>query len=100
MNMSNPKETWEALKKLDFYLAIDLWHHPTVENADIILPAAHWLELDSTRMSQGSSGGAGATCQCIQPPAEAKPDIEIAQLLFKAMGKPWSPRSKESVAWR
>jgi anaerobic selenocysteine-containing dehydrogenase len=94
MNMSNPKETWEALKKLDFYLAIDLWHHPTVENADIILPAAHWLELDSTRMSQGSSGGAGATCQCIQPPAEAKPDIEIAQLLFKAMGKPWSPDPK------
>lgn len=91
MNMSNPQETWEALKKLEFYLAIDLWHHPTTENADIILPAAHWLELDCTRVSQGSAGAAGMTCKCIEPLAECKPDVQITQLLFKAMGKPFAP---------
>jgi anaerobic selenocysteine-containing dehydrogenase len=90
MNMSNSSYAAEALKKADFFAVIDLWHTPTAELADILLPAAHWLEVDAPRMSQGSSGAIGATCKCIEPPGEAKYDPEISIGLFKACGVPWS----------
>lgn len=90
LNMANNTTNWEALKSLDFFLDIDLWHHPTSELADIIMPAQHWLELDAFRQSQGASGGVmGATVKCIEPPGETKHDVEIQVKLFKAMGKPW-----------
>jgi anaerobic selenocysteine-containing dehydrogenase len=91
VNMANSGYAWEALKKLDFFLVVDLWRHPTAEMADIVLPACHWLEMDSPRASQGGSGGAGPNVRCIQPRGEAKPDYEITELLFKAMGVPFGP---------
>jgi anaerobic selenocysteine-containing dehydrogenase len=36
----------EALKKLEFTVALDLFMNPTNQFADIILPAATWLEQD------------------------------------------------------
>ena len=60
MNMSNALWGWEGLKKLDFLLDIDLWHTPTSQLADILLPARHWLEVDCPRRSQGSGGMEGA----------------------------------------
>jgi anaerobic selenocysteine-containing dehydrogenase len=36
----------EALKKLEFMVAIDLFMNPTTQFADIVLPAATWLEQD------------------------------------------------------
>ncbi|MFH0725569.1 MAG: molybdopterin-dependent oxidoreductase [Pseudomonadota bacterium] len=89
--MCNTTYVWEALKKLEFFVAIDLWHHPTVEMADIVFPACHWLEVDCARMSQGGSGGLGANVRCIEPLGECKPDYEIVQLIFKEMGVPYGP---------
>ena len=57
--------------------------------ADIVLPAAHWMELDCIRKSQGSSGSFGATCKAVEPPAEAEPDLKIVMRIFKAMGQPY-----------
>jgi anaerobic selenocysteine-containing dehydrogenase len=36
----------EALRKMDFIVASDLFMNPTVQLADIVLPAASWLETD------------------------------------------------------
>ena len=36
----------QALKKIDFIYAVDLFMTPTVQLADIVLPAASWLETD------------------------------------------------------
>jgi anaerobic selenocysteine-containing dehydrogenase len=90
MNMSNADWAWEALKKLDFFVVIDLWHTPTSEMADILLPAAHWLEVDCPRVSMGASGGMGAICQCVEPPGEARYDPWIVINLYEAMGVPWT----------
>ena len=87
----NTTYAWEALKKLEFFVVVDLFRHPTAEMADIIFPACHWLEIDSPRASQGSSGGAGANIRCIEPLAETKVDYEFTELLFKAMGVPFGP---------
>jgi anaerobic selenocysteine-containing dehydrogenase len=44
-----PKKWREALKKLDFVVAVDLFMTPTTQYADIILPAATFLEKDGVR---------------------------------------------------
>ena len=47
------------LSKLDFWVDINMFHHPGTEMADIILPCQHWTELNNIRVSQGASGGIG-----------------------------------------
>jgi anaerobic selenocysteine-containing dehydrogenase len=89
MNQSNATYGWDALKQLDFFVAIDLWHAPSTEMADILLPSAHWLETDCVRVSQGASGAAGATCKCVEPPGEAQGDIDITIEFCKRFGLPF-----------
>jgi anaerobic selenocysteine-containing dehydrogenase len=44
-----PKKWREALRKLDFIVAVDLFMTPTTQYADIVLPATTFLEKDSVR---------------------------------------------------
>ncbi len=87
---TNSTRAWEALCSLDFYVDLNLWHAPSTDAADVILPVAHWIELNSPRASQGSAGAMGATVKCVQPPAEATYDPEIVMNLFKYMNVPWT----------
>ena len=91
LNQGNTTENWEALKHLDFFVQVDLWNAPTADLADILLPCTHWLEIDCVRSSQGSHGAMGATCKVIDPPGEAKFDVDITIGLYKACGQPWGP---------
>ncbi|MDR1185356.1 MAG: molybdopterin-dependent oxidoreductase [Coriobacteriales bacterium] len=90
MNQCNTGTTWEALKKLEFYVETNLWHTPGGGTCDIVLPAAHFLELSSPRSSQGASGTMGATVKCIDPPGEAKFDGEIVRMLYEYKGLPYN----------
>ena len=45
----DPKRWVEALKKLDFVAAVDLFMTPTTQLADVVLPATSFLEKDSIR---------------------------------------------------
>lgn len=90
MAFTNTTRAWEGLCALDFYVDLNLWHAPSTDAADIILPVAHWIELNSPRGSQGSSGAMGATVKCVQPPAEAMYDPEIVMAVCKRMGIPWT----------
>ncbi|MEI3230561.1 MAG: hypothetical protein V8S24_04455 [Gordonibacter pamelaeae] len=72
--------------RLDFFVDLNLWHAPSTDAADIILPVAHWIELNSPRASQGSAGAMGATVKCVQPPAEALYDPEIVMNVDERMG--------------
>ena len=100
MNQSNSIFAVEQLMKLDFWASIDLWHTPCVDMAaDIAMPAAHWLELDCIRKSQGSSGAFGATVKCIDPPGEAKNDLEIVVGLYEAAGVPYFDETKHGAKW-
>lgn len=42
----NSTRVREALMALDFLFAVDYFHTPTTELADVILPPAHWTERD------------------------------------------------------
>ena len=45
----DPKRWVEAFKKLDFVVAVDLFHTPTTQLADVVLPCTTFLEKDSVR---------------------------------------------------
>jgi anaerobic selenocysteine-containing dehydrogenase len=45
----DPKKWVEALKKLDFIVAVDLFHNPSTQIADVVLPAGSFLEKDGFR---------------------------------------------------
>lgn len=89
MNQSNSQLAWDAICSMDFWAANNLWHHPVTELADILLPAQHWLEVTHARVSQGPSGGIGATIKCIEPPADTRFDPDTYTQLAEVMGIPW-----------
>ncbi|HEY31873.1 MAG TPA: molybdopterin-dependent oxidoreductase [Dehalococcoidia bacterium] len=69
----DPKRWVEALKKLDFVVAVDLFMNPTTQLADVVLPATTFLEKDSIRswwIPLQSINKAITVGEC-------KPDIEI-----------------------
>lgn len=90
MNMANSLHAWEQLKKLDFFCVLDLWHAPTSEMADILLPVAHWTETECCRLSQGSSGGVGAMVKCVDPPSDVRYDAEIIIDFYRRFGVPFT----------
>jgi anaerobic selenocysteine-containing dehydrogenase len=45
----DPKKWREALKKLDLVVAVDLFMNPTTQYADVVLPAASFLEKEGVR---------------------------------------------------
>lgn len=90
MNQSNATYGWEALKKLEFFMVIDMWEAPQATLADVLLPAQHWLEIPGfPRASQGAHGGYGLTAHCIEPLAEAKFEEDILNGLYKRFGVPF-----------
>jgi anaerobic selenocysteine-containing dehydrogenase len=46
LTRSDPLKAAQALKKIDFVVAVDLFMTPTTQLADIVLPSASWLETD------------------------------------------------------
>ncbi|MBM4448009.1 MAG: dimethylsulfide dehydrogenase [Chloroflexi bacterium] len=69
----DPKKWVEALKKLDFVVAVDLFMTPTAQLADVVLPSATFLEKDGLRswwVPLQSINKAMTVAEC-------KPDVEI-----------------------
>ena len=46
MTRANAREVYRALEKVEFMAVSDFFITPTAELADIVLPAATWLEMD------------------------------------------------------
>ncbi len=99
MNMGNILVAWEGLQKLDFFTDINLWHHPNNGQADVIFPCAHWLEIDSTRVSQGAGGFFGCCCKAVEPQGDVIYDPNWNVRMYKAMGVPWNTRDTTADAW-
>ncbi|HUI96585.1 MAG TPA: molybdopterin-dependent oxidoreductase [Xanthobacteraceae bacterium] len=47
LTYANSKVVFESLQKLEFLMIMDLFMTPSAELADLVLPAASWLELDA-----------------------------------------------------
>ena len=76
VHMANTKEVVAAIEKVEFMSHTDLFMGPMAEAADIVLPAAHWLELDDV-YDMHPRFMIEAHNKVVDPPGEAKSDAWI-----------------------
>ena len=84
-NYSNAKRVYAALKKLDFFAVAEHFMTPTAAMADIVLPAATYLEFDSIVTPPYSYPVLSAQRQCVRRP-DCRSDYEILQGLAQRLG--------------
>ena len=84
--------TWNALKKLDFLVAVDFFMTPTAELADVFLPSATWLEKNDIADSPYTNFIA-PRIKAVDPVGECMDDKEIVVKIAEKLGKgdkiPW-----------
>ena len=78
----------EALEKVDFFFAMDMFHNPSCDYADIVLPAASHYECShQVGMVNSPRGTFVGMCSKLQdPPGEALSDWELYFRLAVACG--------------
>ena len=79
------REILEALKKLEFSVFADFFMTPTTEQADIVLPAATWLEVDDL-CDFPYTNYFSVRQKVIEPLYECKDEKWVAIELAKRMG--------------
>ena len=82
--MANAQETYEALKGLDFLVVSDFFMTPTAELADIVLPVATYMEVDSLHWSEHTP--VASVIQKVAQVGECRSDFEILQCLAQRLG--------------
>jgi len=84
----NPKGlVYQALMKVGFLSVMDQFMTPTAELADIVLPAATWLEKDDIHRRGGQRIYA---CQkVIEPLWESRDDADVFRDILKRVGLDW-----------
>ena len=78
------KRTFQALNSLDFVAATDFFMTPTAEMADIVFPAATFLEIDS--LHEGEYMPAATVIQKVAEVGECRSDYQILAGLAETMG--------------
>ena len=84
--MSDAKKVFRGMMKIPFISVADMYLSVTAEYADIVLPVAHWLEMDAI-IDEHWSYFVGACRKIIEPEGEPKPDSDI----FNEIGKRIKP---------
>ncbi|MCX8031975.1 MAG: molybdopterin-dependent oxidoreductase [Thermoleophilia bacterium] len=86
VHMANTKEVVAAIERVPFMVHVDQFMGPMAEAADIVLPAAHWLEIDDI-YDMHPRFMIEAHNKVVDPPGEAKSDAWI----FNEIGKRVAP---------
>lgn len=76
VHMANTKEVVAAIEKVEFMVHVDQFMGPMAEAADIVLPAAHFLELDDV-YDMHPRFMIEAHNKIVDPPGEARSDAWI-----------------------
>jgi formate dehydrogenase major subunit len=85
-----------CLEDLEFMVAQDVFLTRTAALADVVLPAAAgWAETEGTVTS--SERRTQRVRKALDPPGQAKDDIEILALVAQRMGHDWQVRSAHEV---
>ena len=86
IHLANSREVIQALNNVDFLIHADQFMGPMAEIADILLPAAHWLEIDDI-YDMHPRFMIEAHNKVVDPPGEAWQDSKI----FNEIGKRMAP---------
>ena len=93
---ADAKEMRRRLEDLEFMVVQDIFLTATAELADVVFPAAGWGESEGTFTS--SERRVQRVRKAVDPPGEARDDIEILSDLARALGENWAPLTAEE-AW-
>lgn len=86
--------TRRLLAELDFLLVQDIFMTKTAEMADVVLPAAvGWAESEGTVTS--SERRVQRVRRALEPPGEARDDLEILTMLASRLGHDWGNPTAE-----
>lgn len=86
MEVADSQKAREVFSKMDFISCMDLFMTPTAEMADLVLPAATWLEYDHIC---GGAGLAGSAVMCVKKltqVGQCRPDEEVFCELARRLG--------------
>jgi anaerobic selenocysteine-containing dehydrogenase len=86
LSYANAKETYLALKKLDFLAVAEIFLTPTAQLADIVLPTATNFEFDDMGHYGMPHGFLLARPKVVDPPGECLPDLLILSGLGRKCG--------------
>ncbi|NAS10554.1 nitrate reductase [Poritiphilus flavus] len=87
VSMPNSNKIEAALRKANFVVVQDISHKSeTTDFADLLLPAAAWLEKEGTMTN--SERRISYLPKVLDPPGEAVPDVEILWRFAREMGYP------------
>lgn len=90
---ADARRTYEAFKKLDFNVVVDLFMTPTaMAFADIVLPVSTYAERDGLAFPIANATCIGTINKAIEPVGECKSDMEINLELGKRLNPeawPW-----------
>ncbi len=81
---SNVQEVREALESLDFLAVSDYFMTPTAELADIVLPVAIFLEIDS--INNAENAPVASIIQKVAQVGECRSDLSIVSELGRRLG--------------
>jgi formate dehydrogenase major subunit len=88
--------TRRLLDGLDFLVVQDIFMTRTAEMADVVLPAAvGWAESEGTVTS--SERRVQRVRRALEPPGEARDDLEILSMLARRLGHDWGTPTAEQV---
>jgi anaerobic selenocysteine-containing dehydrogenase len=74
----------EALQQLEFFAQAELFHTPTSQYADVLLPAADFMESESLALSSGVR--AQRRPLVVEPLYERRPDVDVVFGLATRLG--------------
>ena len=86
LTFANARETFEAMKKLEFLAVSEIFLTPTAQLADIVLPAATNFEFDDIGHFGLPHGFILSRPKIIEPTGECWPDLKILNELGKRLG--------------
>jgi predicted molibdopterin-dependent oxidoreductase YjgC len=93
---ADAKHTRKLLESLDHVVVQDIFLTKTAELADVVLPAsAGWCEAEGTVTN--SERRVQRVRRALDPPGQARDDIEIVCDIAARMGHDWPARDAESV---
>ncbi|MEM2158038.1 MAG: molybdopterin-dependent oxidoreductase, partial [Sulfolobales archaeon] len=81
---ANSSHVISGLNKMDFLVVQDIFMTETAEYADIVLPAAAWVEKEGSFTN--SERRVQWSFKALEPPSEARPDLFIIIDLAKELG--------------
>ncbi len=80
---------------VEFLVVQDIFPNQYTEAADVVLPAAVWVEYEGTYIS--SDIRVNRVRKAVEPPGEAKPTWQIFKELAQRMGHSWDSNSSREI---